>query len=490
MYPPANSGALTPVEAGQSGEKQKRDELEHLFDLDDDEVLKAENPWMRTAPVELFSAKNAGADDLAGDSPRQFMLFYRHFFPAKPYFEWLNYDTSTSPSRSFMNREFSFMLTNDTFMRYQSFKNMEDFKNELARLCPTRIDLGAVYNIRPKDKNMVRAGALVAVSKEMVFDIDMTDYDEIRTCCSGGDVCIKCWEFMTVAMKVIDAALRDDFGFKHLLWVYSGRRGVHCWVGDERARVMNNEQRKAIVSYLEVIKGGANQVRKVNLPNTLHPSLRIISEHFKNLVFSSQDILTTPESWEKILAIIPDEAVRAQVREDWEDAPGRAPSQKWENLKNIIGQNIDTPKKRQQLENIPRDIIFQYTYPRLDDKVSVDIRHLLKSPFCIHPKTGRVCVPIPIETCENFDPASAPTVPQLVRELNEYDANHPATEDRSKLQGTMKAVEFEILINVQPYNWQKTSLREHVEVFEKFVKGIQRDIRAKKRDDASRSVDF
>ncbi|KAF9349281.1 hypothetical protein BGX26_012390 [Mortierella sp. AD094] len=465
-HEPFNSGTLTPVEAGQSEEKQKRDELEHLFDLDDNDVLKAENPWMRTTPVELFSAKNAGADDLAGDSPRQFMLFYRHFFPAKPYFEWLNYDTlnvetplATTPSKSFMNREFSFILTNETFMRYQSFKNMEDFKNELARLCPTRIDLGAVYNIRPKDKNMVRAGALVAVAKEMVFDIDMTDYDEIRTCCSGGDVCLKCWEFMTVAMKVIDAALRDDFGFKHLLWVYSGRRGVHCWIGDERAR------------------GGANQVRKVNLPNTLHPSLSrsygILNEHFKNLVFSSQDILTTPENWEKILAIIPDEAVRAQVRKDWEDAPDRAPSQKWARLQTILGQNADTPKKKQQQDNMLRDIIFQYTYPRLDDKVSVDIRHLLKSPFCIHPKTGRVCVPIPIETCENFDPASAPTVPQLVRELNEYDANHPATEGGSKLQ-----------------DWQKTSLRKHVEVFEKFVKGVQRDIRGKKRDEASRSVDF
>lgn len=46
----------------------------------------------------------------------------------------------------------------------------------------------------------------------------------------------------------------DDFSFQNILWVFSGRRGVHCWVADKRARLLSPASRKAIVSYLDIVK--------------------------------------------------------------------------------------------------------------------------------------------------------------------------------------------------------------------------------------------
>lgn len=78
----------------------------------------------------------------------------------------------------------------------------------------------------------------------------MNDYDDVRTCCTGKTVCTNCWKMIILAQKIITTTLTEDFGFTQYLNVFSGGRGLHIWVCDERARMMSDQVRKSIVDYL------------------------------------------------------------------------------------------------------------------------------------------------------------------------------------------------------------------------------------------------
>jgi DNA primase catalytic subunit len=65
---------------------------------------------------------------------------------------------------------------------------------------------------------------------------------------------------------------------------------------------------------------------------------------------------------------------------------------------------------KRRFQFILEEIMLQYAYPRLDINVTKGLNHLLKSPFCVHPKTGKICVPFHPRAADKFDPCSVPTV--------------------------------------------------------------------------------
>ncbi|CAB3976730.1 DNA primase small subunit-like [Paramuricea clavata] len=382
------------------------------------------------------------------DLPELLKQYYKRIFPYKLYYQWLSYGEVVSP-KYFSHREFSFTLKDDIYIRYQSFSDQKDMEKEIQKRCPYKIDIGAVFSQKPKDNKSTKTRNFHAEEKELVFDIDMTDYDEVRTCCSGASICKRCWPFMIVAMKIVDKALKEDFDFEHRLWVYSGRRGVHCWVCDETARKLSQASRSAIAEYLSVIKGGENQVKKVHLSSKLHPSLsrasKILENYFPLLMLDYQEILSSKETWKNVLALVPDET-KQKLETKWEENKDETSRQRWEDLET----ELNDPKKKSCRE----EIMFQYCYPRLDVNVTKGLNHLLKSPFCIHPKTGRVCVPIDIGRVDEFDPFAVPTISQLCEEIDDIGRN-AATDENQPSQ--------------TPKGYKSALLETSMKVFETFL---------------------
>lgn len=374
-------------------------------------------------------------------------IYYRKLFPYKPYMQWIcggnfinDEEDLKIPDKNYVSRrEFCFTLKEDIYIRYLSFSSAEDLKEAMVGRVPHKIDIGAIFNVKPSDHKKVTN--FQPLEKELVFDIDLTDYDDVRTCCGGAKICEKCWQFMIVAVKILDRTLTEDFGFKSLLWVYSGRRGIHCWVSDKNARQLSQSGRSAVAEYLQILTGGDAKSKKINLKSdgSLHPSIQksldIINSKFDNLCIKDQDILGTPELWQKVLALINDESIRSKLHETF---PSKKNSEeRWQVLKTFAS------------DVTLNEIKLQFAYPRLDINVSKGLNHLLKSPFCVHPKTGRVCIPFNPKKVDDFNPEHVPTVNQLIDELDKS-----GKEDKE---------------NSNNLEYNKTSLKKPMKVFNDFL---------------------
>ena len=279
-------------------------------------------------------------------------MFYQRLFPFRHLFEWLNH--SPIAQKDFTNRELAFTLQNDVYLRYLSFASHTALKAQVIGTNPKRFEIGPVYSANPRDRKSLPKKAFRPLEKELVFDIDLTDYDEIRTCCSKANICHKCWSFITIAIRVLDTALREDFGFKHILWVYSGRRGAHAWISDARARKYDDHIRKSIITYLEVIKGGGQGGKRVNLPRPLHPhlhrSLEICKKDFAKVILEDQDPWKDQKGYERLLQLLPDKGLSFNtsltgdlnnaLRKRWESHPNRPSLQKWSDIDTLAESGV------------------------------------------------------------------------------------------------------------------------------------------------------
>ena len=358
--------------------------------------------------------------------PNGMKIYYSNFFPYDMYFYWLGQGNIDQ----FQRREFSFTLENDIYFRFQSFTSSEELKKKLIQYCPKKIDIGAIYNVLPTQHK--EAPNFFPQEKEIVFDIDMTDYDDIRTCCQEAKLCDKCWKYMIVAYEILDQILKEDFGFQNILYAFSGRRGIHAWLCDERARKLKDNGRMAIANYIKYKVSNVKMEVSQGLREPIHPlyerAIQTIDKYF-NIILDEQNLLND-EKGKNLLKGLINAYFGNDAQMERIDNILNSKDNKVSNIKlNLIQdylKNIQSQKK-----NIKKDLTrlcisdfkLNILYPRLDINVSTHINHLLKSPFCIHPKTGLVAVPLSEKDIMNFKIEDIPRLDKLVEDFKNNRKN-------------------------------------------------------------------
>lgn len=197
-------------------------------------------------------------------------------------------------------------------------------------------------------------------------------------------------------------------------------------------------------------------------------SLDILKAHFQTDILENQDPWAESDKAERLLELLPDKGLNDALRKKWDADPGRSSSRKWADIDSLAkmgaSKNLDTTA----LRDAKQDIVLEYTYPRLDAEVSKKQIHLLKSPFVVHPGTGRVCVPIDTKRLEKFDPLGVPTATELLAEIDDWEGENTGSDDERETK--------------KLHDYEKTSLKPYVEYFISHVSNLLRGEKGVKRE--------
>ena len=178
-------------------------------------------------------------------------------------------------------REIALRYPGDKFKRYEKFDSNMEAENyclehnfeylgarelryplifyeptDLQQMCietqPLEIHAGCVYPSR--NRSLERQNEYMNKFAPVVFDVDMEDLlqaGSVRNCdCEPRTVCNECWQLIMTPCMIDLHDFLASMGFESLLFVFSGRRGFHCYIMDHCVWSWTSDQRRGLVMRL------------------------------------------------------------------------------------------------------------------------------------------------------------------------------------------------------------------------------------------------
>lgn len=366
-------------------------------------------------------------------------------------------------------------------LRYQSF-GAQDGKTFAQRLRErmnenkntTRIDVGPVYALTPEEARKRSCGVEF---RELIFDIDIfPDYNPFRRCrCVEAEkgqppfVCTECWPFLSAAVHTLDYFLQAHLGFHECMWLFSGRRGVHCWVLDPAAGTLNEVTRRSIASFIKELSklGGIPPSMRIARQACIeHIYSQILLPRFEVMIAANRINISNTETMAVIANAVqtPVSSGREflRVMAHLERNPEYSASA-WTQLKKILADAGHPPLV---------DLVFYVLFPKIDYNVVPSLKHLLRCPMSVHTGSMGVVVPLLVSEMDSINPAMLPNlrVPHSMNNFAQWAnrfqgylwSRHPLANRLVCLRCANKLPSLLKLTDQMVFDTEPAELREHM----------------------------
>jgi len=321
-------------------------------------------------------------------------------------------------------RILAFQFPNDIMKRYIEKYTSDTLERMIKEQHPLSIHCGrAAVPLFPVHHN--KDLIICNIRKELVFDVDASDYDKIpskssecednikmriRPCECDKSACDKCWYLIQFASKVIDYFITNIYDYKSLLWVFSGNRGIHCWINDKHALSLSKETRETIIKSM-ILKSDEEIINYLTnkdyyISSTMKEIYHLLLQYFLSDDHHVESLMNNQKFIDIILQYIDRyyNNIHGMLKKKWHNLHNTTGKEKWKQIEmittkfNIIWKyngGIVLPPPHQF-------IIFRLFYPQFDEKVTIDTgEHLLKLPFSIHHSTKALSLPMTFEEIIN-----------------------------------------------------------------------------------------
>ncbi|MEF8828215.1 MAG: DNA primase small subunit PriS [Haloarcula sp.] len=323
---------------------------------------------------------------------------------------------SVTPPPAANEREWGFIPwtegPGETMVRHRSLLDLGEIEDFLARRKPRHVYFSAGRYDEPSASTMSDKGWR---SSDLVFDLDA---DHLPSVVLGEDSYAEMLEKCKDALLRLLDFLEDDFGFEDLTVVFSGGRGYHVHVRDERIRHLERDARREVVDYVrgiglefdelvdeESVAGTAGRSSPAQ-KRTLSTEGGWSARAHRHMLAVVDDLLAMEEA---------DALDRLQeydgIGEGKATAALNAARSNYEQLE--VG-NIDVHPAFYQLAKILLHEVVAADNAPIDEPVTTDTNRLIRLPGSLHGGSGLEVQRIDREDIDAFDPLVDP-VPETFR---------------------------------------------------------------------------